>query len=109
MRQTALFARSVLPIGASIIFLLGCADSLCAQDADGTQADVAAQVAQETRQACTPDALRLCADYIPDVPKITSCMEAKFTEISSPCRAAMIRENYRARSRFKKARVTAGD
>jgi hypothetical protein len=110
MRKTILLLhRLVLPIGASIIFAVGYAGNVSAQDVDDAQAGVAASVAEETRQACTPDAMLLCGDYIPDVPKITSCMEARFKEVSLPCRAAMIREHYRARSRLSKSRVTSGD
>lgn len=43
----------------------------------------------EARQACAPDAMRLCSDFIPDVPKITTCMIAKYKELSEPCRLAM--------------------
>jgi len=103
MRKTGLFHRLVLPIGASIMFLVSHAGSVSAQ------VGVAAQVAQETREACTPDAMRLCSDYIPDVPKITSCMHARFTEVSSPCRAAMIREHYRARARLRRSHVLSAD
>ena len=108
MRKTGLFYRLALPIGVStIIFLICYVGSASAQDGAGKQEGVAAQVAEETREACTPDAMRLCADYIPDVPKITSCMEARFKEISLPCRAAMIHEHYRARARLRRSRVTA--
>lgn len=43
----------------------------------------------EQRQACAPDAMRLCSDVIPDVPKITKCMIAKYNELSAPCRLTM--------------------
>ncbi len=43
----------------------------------------------EARQACAPDAMRLCSDVIPDVPKITKCMIAKYRELSRPCQVAM--------------------
>jgi hypothetical protein len=103
MRNIGLFHRLVLPIGASIAFLVSYAGGVNAQ------VGIAAQVAEETREACAPDAMRLCSDYIPDVPKITSCMTERFSEISSPCRAAMIREHYRARARLRKSRVLTGD
>ena len=48
-----------------------------------------AQGTPEQRQACAPDAMRLCSDFIPDVPKITKCMKAKYKELSQPCRVAM--------------------
>lgn len=49
----------------------------------------AAEVSDATRQACTPDAMRLCADVIPDVVKVTACMKTKFAQLSEPCRVAM--------------------
>jgi hypothetical protein len=48
-----------------------------------------AQGSDAERQACTPDAMRLCADAIPDVVKVTACMKAKYSQLSEPCRAAM--------------------
>jgi hypothetical protein len=49
----------------------------------------AAQGTPEARQACAPDAMRLCSDFIPDVPKITRCMKAKYAQLSQECRLAM--------------------
>jgi hypothetical protein len=46
----------------------------------------AAQVDDAARQACTPDAMRLCGDVIPDVAKVTACMKAKRALLSAPCR-----------------------
>jgi hypothetical protein len=43
----------------------------------------------DVRQACTPDALRLCSDVIPDVPKITRCMMRNYRQLSQECRVAM--------------------
>jgi hypothetical protein len=53
--------------------------------------DVGAAGAQEVdaRQACTPDAMRLCSDVIPDVAKVTACMMAKRRLLSVECRTAM--------------------
>jgi hypothetical protein len=48
-----------------------------------------AEVSDAVRQACTPDAMRLCSDVIPDVAKVTACMKAKSSQISQPCRVAM--------------------
>jgi hypothetical protein len=39
------------------------------------------------RQACTPDAFRLCGSEIPDVGRVTACMSAKKALLSAPCRA----------------------
>ena len=40
----------------------------------------------EQQQACTPDAMRLCGAYIPDVDQITACMIARKSQLSPECR-----------------------
>jgi hypothetical protein len=69
--------RTVLLTGA-ILLLLGLL--LCRLDG------AAAEVSDAARQACTPDAMRLCSDVIPDVAKITVCMKAKSSLLSPACR-----------------------
>ena len=49
----------------------------------------AAQGTPEARQACTPDAMRLCSDFLSDVSQTTRCMLAKRAYWSPQCRAAM--------------------
>ncbi|MCX8253503.1 exported protein of unknown function [Beijerinckiaceae bacterium RH AL1] len=46
-----------------------------------------AQGTDEQREACTPDALKLCSDTIPDVAKTTACMKAHEAALSPRCRA----------------------
>jgi hypothetical protein len=65
--------RLALPLG--VLVLIGVAGAR-AQEVDA-------------RQACTPDAMRLCSEFIPDVPKITACMQAKRAQLSPECRLAM--------------------
>jgi hypothetical protein len=48
-----------------------------------------AQGTDAERQACTPDAMQLCAEFIPDVAKVTACMSKKHSQLSEPCRLAM--------------------
>ena len=48
-----------------------------------------AQASPEVQQACTPDAMRLCSAFIPDVAKITACMKAKHAQLSATCITAM--------------------
>lgn len=48
-----------------------------------------AQASPEVQQACTPDAMRLCSQFIPDVAKITACMKAKHAQLSATCITAM--------------------
>jgi hypothetical protein len=41
----------------------------------------------EQRAACTPDAFRLCASYIPDATKVDSCLRQQKSELSEACRS----------------------
>ena len=41
---------------------------------------------QEEQQACTPDAMRLCSEFVPNVDAITACMIRKKAQLSPPCR-----------------------
>jgi len=58
-----------------------------------------AQGSEAVRQACTPDAMRLCSDVIPDVAKVTACMKAKSRYVSDACRMAMRSEGGGKRAR----------
>jgi hypothetical protein len=73
MRFLRLACRLALPFGALVLFGL--------HDAGAQPVDA--------RQACTPDAMRLCSEFIPDVPKVTKCMVAKKALLSPDCRSAM--------------------
>jgi hypothetical protein len=48
-----------------------------------------AQVSPEVQQACTPDVMRLCNEFVPDVAKITACMNRKRAQVSATCSAAI--------------------
>jgi hypothetical protein len=48
-----------------------------------------AQVSPEVQQACTPDVMRLCNEFVPDVAKITACMNRKRALVSQTCKAAI--------------------
>lgn len=41
----------------------------------------------EQRAACTPDALLLCASYIPDPTRVESCLRQRKADLSEACRA----------------------
>jgi hypothetical protein len=58
----------------------------------------AAQGSAEQQQACTPDAMRLCGEFIPDVAKITACMSRKRASLSPACRAATTPPHVRKRT-----------
>ncbi|VVC54751.1 hypothetical protein RHAL1_01651 [Beijerinckiaceae bacterium RH AL1] len=47
-----------------------------------------AQGTPEQREACAPDAIRLCQDTIPDIGRTTACMRAHPAELSPRCKVA---------------------
>jgi hypothetical protein len=65
---------------------------------------VFAQASPEAQQACTPDAMRLCADVIPDVAKVTACMMKKRSQLSEACRVAMGSGGHGHRHRYHHCR-----
>jgi hypothetical protein len=48
--------------------------------------DAQQQGTPEQRQACTPDAFRLCSDFIPDADKITVCLKKNRNQLSPDCK-----------------------
>jgi hypothetical protein len=73
MPRIRLVCALALPVG----ILLG---SLGVANVEGSEA---------AREACTPDALRLCNEFIPDEGKVKSCMLSKRSQLSEACRLAM--------------------
>jgi hypothetical protein len=53
----------------------------------GLLTTAASAYTQEQQQLCTPDAMRLCGDVIPDVDRVTACMIAKQSQLSDGCRS----------------------
>lgn len=51
-------------------------------------ADAHAQGTDAQREACAPDAVKLCENTIPDVPKTTACMKAHYAQLSPACKTA---------------------
>jgi hypothetical protein len=49
----------------------------------------AAAQAVNAEQACTPDVMRLCNEFIPDRGRITACLRAKRHQLSRECSAVM--------------------
>ncbi|HXH44339.1 MAG TPA: hypothetical protein VNK51_10910 [Bradyrhizobium sp.] len=47
----------------------------------------------EQQMACTPDVWRLCSDQIPDVSRITACLQQNTPQLSSSCRAVFQSNN----------------
>ena len=81
MKNAQITAISSRPLaGIALVFGLVCAVSFSLSPA-------AAQGTPEQQQACQPDAMRLCSEFVPDVQRITACMVRKRAALSPACRA----------------------
>ena len=67
--------------GAGLVLAVAVA-VLCASASGQAQEFTSGQ-----RAACTPDAFRLCASEIPNVPAIAACMRKNRSNLSSACKA----------------------
>ena len=70
MKNSPLSATAFLAIGLLLM-------------ASATQASAQASDAAER---CTPDAMRLCNELIPDADLVAGCLKAKRRQLSSECR-----------------------
>jgi hypothetical protein len=48
-----------------------------------------AQRRSNKQRTCTPDAMRLCGNVVPDIARTTACMKANFARLSPECRLAI--------------------
>src|SRR5512140_2526248 len=71
---------SVLCLAAGLVFGAGAA---LAQNYDPDR--MASQGDQKAREACTPDVMRLCNDYVPDIPQIVACLKRERLNLSPAC------------------------
>jgi hypothetical protein len=51
--------------------------------------NTASAQSEDVTQACTPDAMRLCGEFIPDREKVKVCMLRKRAQLSEACRTAI--------------------
>ena len=84
MRSMRFVCRLALPV----VVLVGAAAAASAQSPD-------------VQQACTPDAMRLCGQFIPDRDKVTACMRAHRREWSEACRTASRGGEHVARGHYR--------
>jgi hypothetical protein len=68
-------------------------------------ANSAGAQSDDVRQACSGDAMQICSDFIPDVPKITVCMKRNYRRLSLECRQAMARQHRAYHRRYSRART----
>jgi hypothetical protein len=50
-----------------------------------------------SEEACTPDVMRLCQDFVPDRDRIVGCLKAKRRQLSKECRAVFSSKGRRHR------------
>lgn len=62
---------------AAIALLIAAAPIAQAQSSQGTP---------EQRRACRKDAMKFCREFVPDVKRITACMEKNVRKLSPLCR-----------------------
>lgn len=74
MRSMRFICRLALPV----VVLVGAAAA----------AGPAGAQSPDVQTACTPDAMRLCGQFIPDRDKVTACMKVHRREWSEACRTA---------------------
>lgn len=55
-----------------------------------------AKAQDKAAELCTPDVMRLCNEFVPDVEKITACMQKKRRQLSPEC-AAVFKPPHRRR------------
>jgi hypothetical protein len=70
----------------TLTVLLGCGSALLTSTAFAGVDDVTPALRKQAEAVCQADALRLCADAIPDETAVVSCMRPKRALLTVPCR-----------------------
>lgn len=78
--QMNFFRSKAAARGATFILAVGLASGLSIEAR-------AFEVSEAAKEACTPDAFRLCGAYIPDSDRVAACLQANVPNLSPPCRA----------------------
>ncbi len=63
----------------------------------GLSASPGLTFSSEAQQMCAGDAMRLCGNEIPNIPRIIACMHRQRANVSPGCRAVMLHEAAEAR------------
>ncbi len=78
--QMSFFRNKNAARGAGLALAVGLASSF-------SMGARAFEVSEAQKEACTPDAYRLCGAYIPDSDRVAACMQANVANLSPPCKA----------------------
>jgi hypothetical protein len=71
---------SALCLTAGLLWFAGAS---LAQNIDPDR--VPSTVDAQQREACTPDVMRLCNNYVPDIPQIVACLKRERQNLSPAC------------------------
>jgi hypothetical protein len=74
LRRVMRLTAGAVFLGAALCVVTSAASS---QELEGTS---------EQREACTPDAMKLCSDFIPDPGRVKGCLIQHVAALSLPCR-----------------------
>jgi hypothetical protein len=66
-----------------------------------------AQGTEQQREACTPDAFRLCGQFIPDADRVEACLRGAGLGLSPACRAVFYPPASTSQSRSQPVRGRA--
>ena len=58
---------------------------------------------EEQQRLCSDDAMRLCSADVPDVERITACMQRQYTSLSNGCKSVFRNEKVEASARPRKS------
>ena len=72
-----------LGLGAVLSF------ALCIMGQNGALAQGTPQGTPEQQQACQPDVMRLCGNFIPDVDRIVACLKTNEPNLNPACHDVM--------------------
>jgi hypothetical protein len=72
-----------------IIYTISVATQAMAAPNVKTKTPIDPVLLERASNACTPDVLNLCSEYIPDHDKITACLRRKASQLSPYCLKAL--------------------
>jgi hypothetical protein len=82
-------SRTIRQAGSTLVFTI----SFCALSTAGFA------FSPEAQQMCSGDAFRLCSSEIPNIARITACMQKQRANLSAGCRMVMDRDRAQTSSK----------
>ena len=98
--QMSFFRNKTAARGAGLALAVGLASSF-------SMSARAFEVSEAQKEACTPDAFRLCGAYIPDSDRVAACMQANVANLSPRARRSFSRRNLSCKQSQRSAIASA--